>query len=182
MKLLLCFALASMVALRTGDVVPDAEFINQRGEDFRLSAFKGRALALNFIFTRCPLPDYCPRLTNHFMEAQRELMKAPQQGDWHLLSLSFDPEHDTPAQLKVYAQAHGADSSRWTFATGNAASVREFGAAFGLEVSTEGGLLNHNLRTVVIDAAGRVQCIFKGSEWTAQDLVWEMQKAMRVKP
>ncbi len=186
MKLSLCLALCVLAAmpmrLTTGDAVADRAFTSQRGQTVSLSEFKGRALALTFLFTRCPLPDYCPRLTNHFREVQRELMKLPQQADWHLLSLSFDPEHDTPAQLSAYAKAQGADAAHWTFATGPLAEVREFGAAFGLEVSTTDGLLNHNLRTVVVDAAGRVQCIFKGSDWTAQDLLWEMQKAMQVKP
>lgn len=165
--------------LAVGDLIPDCALVDVNGKPLRISDFRGRALAVSFIFTRCPLPKFCPLLTSHFKAAQRELVKAG-GSDWHLLSLSFDAEHDTPAQLALYAKAQGSDAVTWTFATGE--RVREFGAAFGLEVMTQDGLINHNLRTVVVDAAGRVQHLFKGSEWTAQDLVWEMQKAMLAKP
>lgn len=164
--------------LAIGDKVPDCELTDANGKPLNISSFRGRALAVTFIFTRCPLPDFCPRLTSHFKAAQQELAKTGKD-DWQLLSLSFDPEHDSPQQLTQYAKAQGADATHWTFATGN--GVREFGASAGLEVTTKDGLINHNLRTLVVDAAGRVQCIFKGSDWTAQDLVWEMQKAMPAK-
>ncbi len=164
--------------LAIGDNVPDCELTDANGRPLNISRFRGRALAVTFIFTRCPLPDFCPRLTSHFKAAQEELAKTGGH-DWHLLSLSFDPEHDTPRQLALHAKALGADARQWTFATGKA--VKEFGAALGLEVTIKDGFINHNLRTIVVDAAGRVQCIFKGSDWTAQDLVWEMQKAMPAK-
>lgn len=164
--------------LAIGEKVPDCELTDANGKTLNISRFRGRALAVTFIFTRCPLPDFCPRLSSHFKAAQQELAKTGKD-DWHLLSLSFDPEHDSAQQLTQYAKAQGADATHWTFATGN--GVREFGASAGLEVMIQDGLINHNLRTLVVDAAGRVQCIFKGSDWTAQDLVWEMQKAMPAK-
>jgi len=167
---------ASARELAVGDMIPDCELVSANGKPLRISSLHGHAFAITFIFTRCPLPEYCPRLTAHFKEAQQELAKAGGT-DWHLLSLSFDPEHDRPAQLAFYAKAHGVDDTRWTFATGK--HVREFGARFGLEVTTKDGLINHNLRTVVVDLAGRVQHVFRGSDWTVPDLVWEMQKAMR---
>lgn len=176
--LVLCLpAWAESRLLSVGDVVPDGEFINQDGKPFHLREYQGRAVAFTFIFTRCPLPNYCPRITSQFLEAQHELAKGP-PADWSLLSLSFDPEHDTPAQLSAYAKAHEADTLHWTFATAKPGAVTDFGASFGLTAVMEEGLLNHNLRTVVMDASGRVQCIFKGNEWTARELVWEMRKAM----
>lgn len=176
--ILLCpwLALADSMLLRPGDTVPDSAWLDQDGQAFRLSDLKGKAVAVTFIFTRCPLPDYCPRLSARFMEAQRALAG---ERSWHLLSLSFDPRHDTPAVLKAYAEAQGAALPRWTFATGEGGSVLAWGARFGLTVSVKDGLLDHNLRTVVIDADGRVQHVFEGNEWTAEQLVWEMRKATR---
>ncbi len=164
---------ASAAELTVGDLVPDCGLIDQHGKPFQLSQFKGQALAITFIFTRCPLPDLCPRMTANFIAVQRELAK---DKNWHLVSMSFDPEHDTPAILDAYAKAHAADANHWTFATGK---VVEFGSLFGLKAVVKEGLLDHNLRTVVIDATGRVQHVFKGNEWTAQELVWELRKAMR---
>ena len=167
--------------LSVGDSVPDCTLLDSNGKPLRLSDFRGRALAMTFIFTRCPLADYCPRLSAHFKAAQQELMKAG--GDnWKLLTLSFDPKHDTPAQLALYAEAHGADTARWTFATAELEEVMRFGSAFGLTVTTKDGLIDHNMRTVVIDPAGRVQHVFKDGDWTPSELVWEMQKAQRMKP
>jgi protein SCO1/2 len=182
MNLLPCLVLCSMLALAeaavlsTGDSVPDCELTDQNGRPLRLSQFKGQALALTFIFTRCPLADYCPRMTAHFAAVQRAM-----GGDknWHLLSLSFDPEYDTPEKLLAYARAHGADTSRWTFATAKPDVVKGLGAWFGLEARMKDGLIDHNLRTVVIDAEGRVQHIFQGNTWTPQELIWELRKAMR---
>ncbi len=183
LSLCLCVTVlrAEGAELAVGDKVPEAEFISQDGKAVHLGDFKGQALAITFIFTRCPLPAYCPRMTARFAEAQQELQgPAAPAGPWHLLSLSFDPEHDTPEQLRAYAKAHAASLQHWTFATAKGEGVRRFGVQFGLTAVMEEGLLNHNLRTVVLDAAGRVQCIFKGNEWTAAQLVWEMRKAMPV--
>lgn len=180
------FVSEARAELSVGDAVPDCELINEEGKPFHLHELKGQALAITFIFTRCPLANYCPLMTSHFLTVQRELGKdsptllgkdSPTL-KWHLLSLSFDPEHDTPNQLQRYRQAHGVNAERWTFATGKPGAIAAFGAHFGLTVSFTEGFLNHNLRTVVIDTAGRVQHIFKGNEWKPEELLWEMRKAM----
>lgn len=182
MKLLSCLVMCTVLAvseagaLTTGDSVPDCTLTDQNGRDMKLSQFKGQALALTFIFTRCALADYCPRMTAHFATVQREMSWDKK---WHLLSLSFDPEHDTPEKMLAYARAHGADASRWTFATAKPDVLSRMGAWFGLEVRTKDGLIDHNLRTVVIDAEGRVQHVFEGNAWTPQELAWELKKAMR---
>jgi cytochrome oxidase Cu insertion factor (SCO1/SenC/PrrC family) len=144
-------ARAGTLIASVGDRVPDCELIDQNGRVCHLHQFKGQALAFTFIFTRCPLVAYCPRMTERFLEVQRELAADHAAADWRLLSLSFDPEHDTPAQLSAYATAHHIETDRWTLATGAAGVVRAFGAAFGLTAEMEEGLLNHNLRTVVVD-------------------------------
>jgi protein SCO1/2 len=100
--------------------------------------------------------------------------------NWHLLTISFDPEFDTPQILQRYAEAHEADSNRWTFATGKLIDVTAIGQQFGLAFWREqAGIISHNLRVVVINPAGRVQKIFTGNDWQADDLIAEMVKAAK---
>lgn len=175
--LLLCPLLVlAEYPISPGDPAPDGTWTDQEGRTFKLSDFKGKALALTFIFTRCPLPDFCPRMSLHFDEVQRALAK---EKGWHLLSLSFDPKHDTPAVLKAYAEFRKADLSTWTFATAEQEAVLKWGSRFGLMVSQKDGLIDHNLRTIVIDAQGRIQRVFDGNQWTTDQLIAEMKKAMR---
>jgi protein SCO1/2 len=162
--------------LAIGAVVPDCALVDQSGRQFRLSDFKGRALAFTFIFTRCPLPDFCPRMNEQFSVAQRELAGAG--ANWHLLSISIDPAYDTPERLAEYAPRFQADAPRWTFATGEAAEIGKLAAAFGVQTVREGAELNHTLRTAVLDPAGRVQTIFQGNEWKPSELIDAMKRAM----
>jgi protein SCO1/2 len=171
--------------LAVGDALPDYQFTNQFGRPFRTTDFKGQALAITFIFTRCPFPTFCPRMTGGFAETQAKLLADPQSPtNWHLLTISFDPEFDAPATLKAYAERNGCDPARWTFATGEPMDINSLCEQFGLEVwrDTPGGLPNHNLRTVVVDASGRVRTILIGNKWTADELAAELRKAAAVKP
>lgn len=175
--------------LKEGDALPDYPFTNQRGEAFRTAQFKGQALAITFIFTRCPVPDFCPRMSYRFAEADKRLRALPDAPtNYHLLSLSFDVEYDTPPVLRNYANTvkaqHGADLSRWTFATGKLIDMDDITERFGLAFAREPGTVpfNHNLRTVVIDAVGKVQKIFIGNDWKADALVEELVKAAKAKP
>ena len=169
-------------ALPPGTPLPDCALVDQRGAAFRLSDFKGRALAFTFIFTRCPLPDFCPLMNRNLAEVQRELRTDGANANWHLLSISIDPEFDTPARLADYARAYETESGRWTFATGVPEDIGKFGGAFGLMVTRNGESLDHTLRTIVVDAAGRVQKVFAGNEWKAAELTSAMRRAMGVKP
>jgi protein SCO1 len=162
-----------------GTPVPNCALINDQGQPFQLADFKGRTLAFTFIFTRCPLPDFCPLMNHHFATVRRELAAAQSGENWHLLSITIDPTHDTPARLADYAKAFRPQPDRWTFATGDFAEIRKLGAFVGLATTGEGAALEHNLRTVVVDASGRVQKIFAGNEWKPGDLVEEMKRAMR---
>ena len=162
--------------LAVGALVPDGALVDAHGGPLRLSDFKGRALALTFIFTRCPLPDFCPRLNEQFSAVQRELLTAG--AGWHLLSISIDPAYDTPERLAAYAPRFHPEPTRWTFATGEADEIERLAGAFGLRTMRAGAELNHTLRTVVVDPAGRVQKIFNGNEWKVAELVAEMQRAM----
>ena len=167
--------------LPPGTPLPDCALTDARGQARRLSEFRGRALAFTFIFTRCPFPDYCPLMNRHLGAVQNALA-ADAATNWQLLSLSFDPDYDTPERLAKYAEQYRPDAAHWTFATGRAEDVRQLGADFGLAISDQGTALNHNLRTVVVDAAGRVQKVFTGNAWTADELIAEMRRAMIARP
>jgi protein SCO1/2 len=164
-------------------LLPEYHFTNQLGQAISTAQFKGQALAITFLFTRCPYPQYCPLLADHFAETQRKLLSMPKApGNWHLLTISFDPEFDTPEVLRRYAEAHGADTNRWTFATGALIDVTAIGEQFGLVFwNQQAGIISHNLRVVVIDPNGRVQRIFKGNDWQPADLVAELVKAAAMK-
>ena len=177
-------ALPSTVSgsLPPGAPLPDCALVDQHGAAFHLSDFKGRALAFTFIFTRCPLPDFCPLMNRNLAAAQRELAADASRANWHLLSISFDPQYDTPARLAEYARPYLGDGAHWTFATGETANIQKLGEAFGLMVARNGEQVDHTLRTVVVDAAGRVQKTFIGNSWQPADITDEMRRAMDAKP
>lgn len=168
--------------LNIGDVVPDYKFTNQLGQPISLAQYRGQALAITFIFTRCPFPLFCPRMNDNFLAAQNQLLALPKgPKNWQLLSISFDPENDTPAVLKNYASQRTADPARWTFATGELFTIDGITEQLGLQFWRQDGSINHNLRTVVLDTKGRVQRVFAGNEWKPEELVAEMVKAAAVK-
>jgi protein SCO1/2 len=164
--------------LEVGDVMPDYPFTNQLGQLVRLSDFKGQAMALTFIFTRCPFPNFCPRMNENFQTAHNKLKAVPNgPTNWHLLTISFDPQFDTPATLRAYAKRYKYDPNHWSFLTGDLTEITAITEQFGLQFWKDGGSINHNLRTVVIDAQGRVQWIKRENEWKPDELVAEMIKA-----
>ncbi|MFM7100442.1 MAG: SCO family protein [Verrucomicrobiota bacterium] len=166
--------------LNPGDLLPDYTLTDQLGRTVRLSEFRGQALAMTFIFTRCPLPDFCPRLTERFTEvAQRLKEKRDAPRNWRLLSVSFDPLHDTPETLRKYGERWKYDPSVWTLATGSFEQIQPLGSHFGLyfarEVTPDN--MNHNLRTVVIDPRGRLKAVFIGNSWSAEELAEALVQA-----
>ncbi len=171
--------------LAVGDAMPDYTFTNTQGRVMRLSEFKGQAFAITFIFTRCPFPTFCPRLSLSFEEAQRQL-KAMTGGptNWHLFSITIDPDYDTLPRLQDYATRYKADPARWDFLTGELIDITAISEQFGLQFwrANPSEPINHNVRTVVIDAAGRVHWITPETEWKPEELVAQLLKAAAVKP
>jgi protein SCO1/2 len=170
--------------LNVGDTVPNYTFTNELGQAVSLDQFKGRAIAITFIFTRCPFPDFCPRMSNNFKEAYDKLRAMPNgPRNWHLLTLSFDPEFDSPAVLRGYAQRYSADPAYWNFLTGSLVEIDAIAEQFGLVFprSADGGF-DHNMRTAVIDTRGKVQSILVGNKWTSDELVGEISKAAKARP
>ena len=170
--------------LNVGDLLPDYRFTNQLGQAVHLHQFRGQALAITFIFTRCPYPTFCPLMSNNFRDVQEKLLKMPNAPtNWHLLTISFDPEFDTPARLKGYAESFHGNPKHWSFLTGELIDVTAISEQVGLLFWREGeGAISHNLRTAVVDAAGRVQKIFAENKWTSDDLAEEILKAAQAKP
>jgi protein SCO1/2 len=167
--------------LQLHEPLPEYHLTNQFGQTISTTQFKGNALAITFLFTRCPFPTFCPRLANDFEEAQQKLLSL--QGgptNWHLLTISFDPDFDRPEVLKSYAEAHHYDPKHWSFATGDLADVSAFGDLFGLAFWHDStGSITHNMRAAVIDAHGRLQRVFEGKDWTSAELVAEIVKAAK---
>jgi len=167
-------------ATRIGELAPDAEFVNQDGKRFRLSDHRGKAVLVTFIYTRCPLVDFCPRMTRHF-EALEEMLRADSElyRRTHLLTLSFDPEFDTPETLRAYAvqmvQATDETFAHWEFATGNPESVRELASFLQLEYRTENDEIVHNLRTALLAPDGTLKEIYRGNEWSPEDALADLK-------
>lgn len=170
--------------LELGDAVPDYELLAEDGRTIRFSDFRGRAVAFTFIFSRCPLPDFCPRMGNGFAGAREiVLTNAPGLTNWQFLSISFDPDYDTPEVLRVYARSYRHDNpDRWLFATASQQVLRTFAPELDLMLAKEeGGSISHNLRTAVIDPQGRIHKLFNGNRWTGEELAQALQEAASIK-
>jgi len=172
-------------ALGVGDPIPEYTFTNMLGQLVKLSELKGRAIAFTFIFTRCPFPTFCPRLNTTFQDAQNRIKAMPEAPtNWTMLSITMDPDYDTVARLKDYAQRYKIDASHWQFVTGDLTDITAIGEQFGLQFwrPKPNDPISHNVRTVVIDATGRVQWITNENEYKADELANQIVKAAGVKP
>lgn len=173
--------------LNIGDPLPEYHFTNEMNQAVSFTDFKGEALGITFLFTRCPFPTFCPRMASNFDEALKKLKadtNAPT--NWHLLTITFDPAFDTPPVLKSYAKRYTYDPARWNYLTGElidiTAIAEQFGLMFWRPDPNEVAGISHNLRTAVIDAQGRVQKVFTDNNWKPDDFVTEMIKAAQQKP
>ena len=171
----------TMDVLEDGAPVPDVRLIDDSGATRSLSDWRGRVLAVTFVYTRCPLPDFCVRMDRNFAAAQRAIVEDSTLRDRSaLLSISFDPQNDTPAVLAEHARDVGADARVWRFATGDAETVTRFAGRFGVSVFREGTGpegLTHNLRTAVIKPDGTLSTILNGNDWTVSALLDAMRHA-----
>jgi len=175
--------LPNLEPIQPGEPFPDATLTNEQDHELKLSSYRGKALAVTFIFTRCPFPNFCPRMTDNFAAAQ-SLLATDASGarNWQLLSITIDPEHDTPQALRAYAEQHKADPSHWHFATGSLRAITTLALRCGMNFWDENGLIQHNLRSIVIDPGGKVRKVFPENQWTPEELVREMKAAAIVSP
>jgi protein SCO1/2 len=165
--------------LMPGEPVSDALLIDQDGAPRPFSKFRGHRLAITFIYTRCPIPDFCPLMDRHFEAVQKTIASEPGLSDVRLLTVTLDPEFDTPKILKPYATRRGANPAIWSFMTGEPKNVGAFAEQFGLYVerpdATSADII-HNLRTAVVDAEGRLVKAHSGNDWTPAQLVADLEK------
>ena len=160
-----------------GEALVDATLVDQDGAPKPISSFRGHRVAMTFVYTRCPLPDFCPLMDKHFATLQTTLASTPSLADVRLVTVTLDPAFDTPRILKAHAKRLAADSSRWTFLTGDPKEVNQFGSQLGVYVEhnpTGSSDITHNLRTAVIDANGRLVKIHTGNDWTPADLIADL--------
>ncbi|HMF93026.1 MAG TPA: SCO family protein [Vicinamibacterales bacterium] len=165
--------------IKPGEAVPDAAFIDQDGRKRHFSAFKGSPVLMTFIYTKCPLPTFCPLMDRHFASMQKTLKEEPALKPVHLVTVSFDPAVDTPPVLKKHAAELGADLSRWTFLTGNRDEVDQFAARFGVSVSramNDPRDITHNLRTVIIRADGTLAKVYTGNDWSPTQVLDDLRR------
>ena len=160
---------ASGTPLAVGQTVPDFTLTDQARARVSLSQFRGKVVALNFIYTSCVLPQFCYRLANHFSVVQRRL-QARMGRDVVLLTVTFDPARDTPERMAEYAHQWSADRSVWRFLTGSADEVGRVCRLFGVDAFPDEGLISHSTRTVVIDRRGALAASIEGNQHTAAQL------------
>jgi len=170
---------------KPGTDVPDFGLVNQDGKRIHLAQYRGRALALTFIYTRCPVPDQCTLMSNNFAAIDLELQKQPDvYAKTHLLTISFDPEYDSPKVLRSYGASHSGRYTdetfqHWEFATGSPDEVKGIAQFFGLRYfhDTESGQdqVIHSLRTVLIGPDGKLFKLYRGNEWKPAEIVNDLQ-------
>jgi protein SCO1/2 len=166
--------------LTPGDAVPAVTLEDQNGAPFSPADLKGAAWAVTFIYTRCPLPTFCPTIDRKFVAVQRLLTADPALSNAKLVSVTMDPDYDRPSILRAHAQRLGADPGRWRFVTGDKDTVDRFGERFGLMVVRGSGAPEefvHSLRTAVIDPEGRLVRRFDDTSWEAEELVAALRTA-----
>ena len=160
---------APHATVKPGDAVPDFTLIDQAGRSVTLSQWAGKVVAVTFIYTSCPLPDYCFRLANNFGQLNKRF--AGRMGrDLVLLSITFDPVHDQPAVLAKYASTWKADPESWHFLTGPLDEVKAVSRRFGLNFWPDEVYVTHSLHTLVIDRQGLLAADFEGNQFTARQL------------
>jgi protein SCO1 len=168
-----------------GEEVPDFQFTNQNAKRISLKQYRGQVLFVTFIYTRCPFPDFCPRVGAQFAQLNQQLAAdATLAGKTHLLCISFDPEHDTPKVLREYgfSLVHSRQAAlfeRWEFAVPRTADLPQIASYFALTYKPEDGLITHSLNTAVIGPDGKIFNWYHGGEWQVAELVRDAAGALR---
>ena len=176
-------AMPAVVIAKEGDEVPNFTLRNQDDREIHIRNYRGKALLLTFIYTRCPVPDYCTLMSDNFAQIDRELGKDPEiYAKTHLLSISIDPEYDTPKVLRSYGAAHteryqNETFAHWEFASGTKEQVKEIAQYFGLTYFPEKDQIIHALRTVIVKPDGKIAKVYSGNEWKPEEVLVEMKKA-----
>ncbi len=168
-----------------GEQVPDFHFVNQDGKPIHLSQFRGQPLLITFIYSRCPLPDYCIRMSNNFAEVAKTLQKdnAASFAKLQMLSISIDPEFDDPKVLRTYGTSYAGELDpmfkHWTFASGKDEDIRKAAEFFALSYEKQNGQIIHDLRTALLDRDGKVAGFYRGNQWRPAELAAQLTSLQR---
>ena len=168
-----------------GDVVPDFTLVNQSGKKISIKEYRGKILLITFIYTRCPLPDYCPLMSSNFAEIDKALQAEPAlYSKTHLLSVSFDTHYDTPAVLRSYGAAYTEKYTdekfeRWEFASGSSEEVKAITKFFGLQYEEKSDQIVHSLVTAIISPDGKIFRIYPFNRWKPADVLADL-RAMKL--
>ncbi len=171
-------ATAASERLHEGDPMPDFKLTDQDGKPVTLETFRGHPFVLTFIFTRCPIPNFCPRMSSNFADLQKAIESASSGSlaATRLLSISFDPEHDTAEVLKQYGEHAGADFAIWKFATGTPGEIHGLTKGFSVLVQPESGTISHSLATALVDRDGKITKIWRGNAWKPDEVISELER------
>lgn len=164
--------------IKTGAPVPDQTFVNQDGKSVTLSSLRGDAVIVTFIYTSCPMPTFCPLMDQQFAKMQAKLKENNNLLRAHLLSVSFDPQIDTPPVLKAHADTLGADPRLWSFVTGDRDEIDKWASGFGVSISratNDPRDITHNLRTALLDRQGNLVQVYTGNEWTPEQVLADLR-------
>ena len=170
---------ATTPVLAPGDLVPEGDLVDENSRSRHLSEWRGSVVLLTFLYTRCPLPDFCPRLERNYLAVQKQLKNSGMAEHARLIAVSFDPAYDTPEVLKKHAAQVGADPAVWEYLTGDVTSVERFAAQFGITImrnDADARDITHNLRTAVIAPDGKLVEILSGNSWTPAEAVAAMRR------
>lgn len=171
---------------KVGQEIPDFTLVNQDGKRINLHAYRGKALLVTFIYTRCPLPEFCTLMSNNFADLSKKMQANPALKDrTHLLSITIDPAYDTPKVLRSYGAAHTGEYAQekfthWEFASGKPEEVKRIAEYFGLTYFEEKQQITHSLRTAIIAPDGKVFKVYSGNDWNPNDVLREVQNLLGV--
>jgi len=166
--------------LEIGDVLPEVTLVDQDGKSLALNETHGQATVLTFIFSRCPVATFCPQMSKNFSELQTAIRKdASLDGKVHLVSVSIDPDFDTPEVMKRYAEHFAIDTKDWSFVTGDPSEVARLASAFSvfIDASTE-GMIDHTLTTALIGPDGKIQKLWRDNQWTPDTVLQELRNTL----
>jgi protein SCO1/2 len=159
-----------------GDPIPDFALTDQTGKTVRLSQMRGSPVAVTFLYTRCPIATACPLTATKFAKLD-SLLK--ERGFGKILTITVDPEHDTPKVLADYAARLGADPARWKFLTGDPKAVADVATSFGVIYYPDAGQVVHGQAAAVVDPSGRLATIYYGQSWDPEHLLRDLEKARK---
>ncbi len=164
------------VRLRPGDEVPGFALVDQDEHPFTRESLQGRRSVVTFVFTRCPVPEFCPLLARKFQALQSALAERRDVADVQLVSITIDPEHDRPAVLRAYGEAQQADFSRWRFVTGESGVIADLARRFAVRTERNGATLDHTLATALVGPDGRIIEIWRGNAWQPEEVLTALSR------